>query len=81
MKIKKTSIERTALGFPAEWTCKTTKNEKLKISYRFGKMKFMKNDEVVETVDGPEGDLDIGGSCEDSDLIRVLLREELLSEK
>lgn len=81
MKIQKETINRITIGFPAEWECESEDGEHVLLSYRHGRIKVIVNGEHKETISGPEGDFDVGGSCEDEDLIKVLQQEELLAEK
>jgi hypothetical protein len=81
MKILKKTITETNIGFPSEFSCKTETDEEVLLSYRNGRVKIFVNDELKNTINGPEGEFDIGGSCTELEMLSVLEREELLSEK
>lgn len=80
MKIKTDTIKNVNIGFPAEWECQTEDGENVLISYRQGRVKFFVEEKHVETINGPEGQFDIGGSMHDDDLIVCLKREDMLHE-
>jgi hypothetical protein len=81
MKILKKTIVETNIGFPSEFKCKTTEEEEVLLSYRSGRVKVFVNDELKRTIDGPEGEFDVGGSCTIEEMCDVLVREEFLHDE
>lgn len=70
MKIDFTSLVRTHLGFPSEWSALSTEGKKLKISYRYGRTKILVDDKVIATLSIDQ--FDVGGYMEDADLHKLL---------
>ena len=81
MKILKNTIKETNLGFPSEFAAKTEDGKDVSLSYRYGFVKIFVEDKIQDTIDGPEGSFDVGGSCTVEQLVNVLIREELLCQQ
>lgn len=78
MKIKISDFTRTHLGFPSEWKGKSVEGDDLVLSFRYGKLKILKEDKVL--LETCKDAFDIGGYLSDEDLIYLLKKNDLLSE-
>jgi len=76
MKIDFSSLVRTHLGFPSEWSGKTIDDKKIKISYRYGKTTISCEEKVVMILSIDQ--FDIGGYMDDADLKKLLNDNGLL---
>ena len=83
MKIKLSTLVNTHVGFPSDWECESEEGQKVKLSYRYGRIKIFVDEQQKDTIDGPQGGFDVGGSFKDkSELLAVLEREDMvLSEE
>lgn len=79
MQIDISTLVRTNVSFPAEFSAKTTTGDMVKISYRHGHINIFLND-ILHTTTSQDA-FDVGGSITDSQLIKVLRRECLVDEK
>lgn len=76
MKIDFSSLVRTNLGFPSEWTGKTTDDSAVKISYRYGKTNVFINGSLKTTL--TLDPFDVGGYMDDHVLKKLLEESGLL---
>ena len=76
MKISKETIERTNLGFPSEFKCKTEEEKDVTITYRYGRIKIYLGETLHTETEKDE--FDINGYISDEDLLKVLKRDGLI---
>lgn len=77
MKIIFSTVERTNLGFPSEWRCKSEDGKDLKISYRYGVAKISYDNKLLLTLSIDQ--FDTGGYMDDETLESLLIKNGLLS--
>jgi hypothetical protein len=77
IKVKLETISRTNIGFPSEWTALTSNEEKIVLSYRYGKLNFIKDDQTIFQTEKHE--FDLGGYMSDEDLLKLLKEQSLIA--
>jgi len=70
VKINFSTLIRTHLGFPSEWTGVCENGEPVKISYRMGKTKIFHNEKLCAILSLDQ--FDIGGYMDDDTLKKLL---------
>jgi hypothetical protein len=77
IKVKLETISRTNIGFPSEWTALTSDEEKIVLSYRYGRLKFIKDNNIIFQTEKHE--FDLGGYMSDKDLLKLLKEQSLMA--
>jgi len=81
MKILKETIKNVQIGFPAVWSALTEDGEPITLSYRHGVVSILtERGNIIEKLNGPKGEFDVGGSMEDRELLSVLGRDGYLAD-
>lgn len=75
-KIDFSTLTRTNLGFPSEWTGKTIDGDEVKISYRHGITRVLINKILFATLSLDQ--FDLGGFMSDETLLKLLNDNNLI---